>query len=74
IFDRNFWFGGSESFVFNKLEEIVNSEKPRTPALGCGVMYVLSKEYFPNELGSDYMPSRINWIVQSSGVDHLDML
>ncbi|KAF8329963.1 DNA polymerase family A-domain-containing protein [Amanita rubescens] len=74
MFDRTFWFGGSESFVFNKLGEILNSEKPRTSALGCGVMYALSKEYLPNEFGSDYMPSRINWIVQSSGVDHLDML
>ena len=37
MFYRKFWFGGSESFVFNKLEEIANSEKPRTPALGCGV-------------------------------------
>ncbi|KAF8324743.1 hypothetical protein F5887DRAFT_1022077 [Amanita rubescens] len=52
MFDRNFWFGGSGSFVFNKLEEIVNSEKPRTPALGRGVMYALSKEYLPNEFGS----------------------
>ena len=74
MFDRKFWFGGSESFVFNKLEEIANSERPRTPALGCGVTYALSKEYLPNEFGSDYMPSRINWVVQSSGVDYLHML
>ncbi len=33
----------SESFVFNELEEIVNSEKPRTPALGCSAMYALSR-------------------------------
>ena len=74
MFHRKFWFGGSESFVFNKLEEIANSERPRTPALGCGVTYALSKEYLPNEFGSDYMPSRINWVVQSSGVDYLHML
>ncbi|KAF8347323.1 DNA polymerase family A-domain-containing protein [Amanita rubescens] len=74
MFDRMFWFRGSESFMFNKLEEIANSEKPRTPALGCGVTYALSKEYLPNEFGSDYMPSRINWVVQSSGVDYLHML
>ena len=74
MFDRKFWFGGSESFVFNKLEEIANSERPKTPALGCGVTYALSKEYLPNEFGSDYMPSRINWVVQSSGVDYLHML
>ncbi|KAF8328298.1 DNA polymerase family A-domain-containing protein [Amanita rubescens] len=74
MFDRKFWFGGSESFVFNKLEEIANSEKPRTPALGCSVTYALSKEYLPNEFGSDYMPSIINWVFQSSGVDYLHML
>ncbi|KAF8631471.1 hypothetical protein AX15_002384 [Amanita polypyramis BW_CC] len=74
MFERKFWFGGSESYVFNKLEEIASSERPRTPALGCGVTYALSKEYLPNEFGSDYMPSRINWVVQSSGVDYLHML
>ncbi|KAF8328759.1 hypothetical protein F5887DRAFT_1186091 [Amanita rubescens] len=61
MFDRKFWFGGSESFL-------------RTPVLGFGVTYALSKEYLPNEFGSDYMPSRINRVVQSSGVDYLHML
>ncbi|KAI0063819.1 gamma DNA-directed DNA polymerase [Artomyces pyxidatus] len=74
IFGRKFWFGGTESFVFNKLEEIALSERPQTPALGCGVTYALSKEYLPAEFGSDYMPSRINWVVQSSGVDYLHLL
>lgn len=74
IFERKFWFGGTESFVFNKLEEIALSDKPQTPALGCGVTYALSKEYLPGEFGSDYMPSRINWVVQSSGVDYLHLL
>jgi DNA polymerase gamma 1 len=74
IFERKFWFGGTESFVFNKLEEIAFSDRPQTPALGCGVTYALSKEYLPGEFGSDYMPSRINWVVQSSGVDYLHLL
>ena len=74
IFERKFWFGGTESFVFNKLEEIAMSDKPQTPALGCGVTYALSKEYLPSQFGSDYMPSRINWVVQSSGVDYLHLL
>jgi len=74
IFERRFWFGGTESFVFNKLEEIALSDKPQTPALGCGVTYALSKEYLPGDFGSDYMPSRINWVVQSSGVDYLHLL
>ena len=74
MFGRKFWFGGTESFVFNKLEEIAMSERPQTPALGCGVTHALSKESLPSEYGSDYMPSRINWVVQSSGVDYLHLL
>ncbi|PPQ82163.1 hypothetical protein CVT24_012553 [Panaeolus cyanescens] len=74
IFERKFWFGGTESYLFNKLEEIALSDKPQTPALGCGVTYALSKEYLPEGFGADYMPSRINWVVQSSGVDYLHML
>jgi DNA polymerase gamma 1 len=74
IFGRKFWFGGTESFVFNKLEEIALSDKPQTPALGCGITYALSKEYLPAGFGTDYMTSRINWVVQSSGVDYLHLL
>ena len=74
FFDRKFWYGGTESFVFNKLEEIATSDQPHTPALGCGITYALSKEYLPSEYGKDYMPSRINWVVQSSGVDYLHLL
>ncbi|KAJ7634194.1 hypothetical protein DFH06DRAFT_1303174 [Mycena polygramma] len=64
---KSFWFGGTESFLFNKLEEIAISDKPQTPALGLW-------QYLPSDFGSDYMPSRINWVVQSSGVDYLHLL
>ncbi|EMD32272.1 hypothetical protein CERSUDRAFT_162021 [Gelatoporia subvermispora B] len=74
LFGRKFWYGGTESYVFNKLEEIALSDRPQTPALGCGITYALSKEYLPEGFGSDYMPSRINWVVQSSGVDYLHLL
>jgi DNA polymerase gamma 1 len=74
VFGQKFWFGGTESFVFNKLEEIALSEQPTTPALGCGITHALSKKYLPTEFGSDYMTSRINWVVQSSGVDYLHLL
>ncbi|GAA6062511.1 hypothetical protein JCM10212_006360 [Sporobolomyces blumeae] len=77
-FKRNFWHGGTESFVFNKLEEIAQSERPRTPALGCGLTAALTKAYLPAEgrskAGEGYLPSRINWVVQSSGVDYLHLL
>ncbi|KAG9308217.1 DNA polymerase family A-domain-containing protein [Chiua virens] len=74
LFGRKFWFGGTESFVFNKLEEIALSDRPQTPALGCGITAALSKDNLPDEFGSDYMTSRINWVVQSSGVDYLHLL
>ncbi|KAJ7583649.1 gamma DNA-directed DNA polymerase [Mycena floridula] len=74
MFDRKFWFGGTESFLFNKLEEIATSGTPQTPALGCGVTRALSKDYLPVKFGADYLPSRINWVVQSSGVDYLHLL
>lgn len=74
VFGRKFWFGGTESFVFNKLEEIALSDQPTTPALGCGITHALSKKYLPAGFGSDYMTSRINWVVQSSGVDYLHLL
>lgn len=75
LFRRRFWYGGSESFVFNKLEEIATSDNPRTPALDCGITAALSKKFLPSDpRKQDYMPSRINWVVQSSGVDYLHLL
>ncbi|GAA5860497.1 hypothetical protein JCM1840_000277 [Sporobolomyces johnsonii] len=77
-FRRNFWHGGTESFVFNKLEGIAQSDRPRTPALGCGLTTALTKEYLPadgrSKAGEGFLPSRINWVVQSSGVDYLHLL
>ncbi|QRW05261.1 DNA polymerase gamma 1 [Ceratobasidium sp. AG-Ba] len=75
-FGKKFWHGGTESYLFNKLESIALSEDPRTPALGCGITSALLKKYLPTNKGTgeDYMTSRINWVVQSSGVDYLHML
>ncbi|KAG9123969.1 DNA-directed DNA polymerase gamma mip1 [Ceratobasidium sp. 392] len=75
-FGKKFWHGGSESYLFNKLEAIALSDEPRTPALDCGITSALSKKYLPTTTGTgdDYMTSRINWVVQSSGVDYLHLL
>ncbi|GAA5963350.1 hypothetical protein JCM8115_000986 [Rhodotorula mucilaginosa] len=77
-FRRQFWYGGTESFVFNKLEEIAQSEQPRTPALGCGLTSALTKAHLladgENKAGEGFLPSRVNWVVQSSGVDYLHLL
>ncbi|SPO29438.1 related to MIP1 - DNA-directed DNA polymerase gamma catalytic subunit, mitochondrial [Ustilago trichophora] len=80
FFGAKFWFGGTESYVFNKLESIALSDNPKTPALDCGVTNALTKKFlgkvdFGNgRMSEEYMPSRINWVVQSSGVDYLHLL
>ncbi|KAI5474356.1 DNA polymerase gamma subunit 1 [Pseudohyphozyma bogoriensis] len=77
-FNRKFWHGGSESFVFNKLEGIAHSDRPTTPVLGCGLTDALAKKFLPadgkSKAGEGFLPSRINWVVQSSGVDYLHLL
>ncbi|KAG0648687.1 DNA polymerase catalytic subunit [Hyphodiscus hymeniophilus] len=66
-----FWRGGTESFVFNKLEEFAEQERPRTPVLGAGITEALMSRFI-NKGG--FMTSRINWAIQSSGVDYLHLL
>jgi len=77
-FERKFWHGGTESHVFNTLEAIAMAADPRTPALGCAITAALAKGNLPktekSKAGEDFMPSRINWVVQSSGVDYLHLL
>lgn len=68
---RSFWRGGTESFVFNKLEEFAEQERPRTPVLGAGITEALMSR-FVNQGG--FMTSRINWAIQSSGVDYLHLI
>lgn len=71
LYKRPFWRGGTESFVFNKLEEFAEQERPRTPVLGAGITEALMSRFI-NKGG--FMTSRINWAIQSSGVDYLHLL
>ena len=68
---HSFWRGGTESFVFNTLEEFAESEQPRTPALGAGITEALMRRFINK---GAFMTSRINWAIQSSGVDYLHLL
>ncbi|KAJ2903662.1 DNA-directed DNA polymerase gamma mip1 [Zalerion maritima] len=68
---RPFWRGGTESFVFNKLEEFAEQDRPRTPVLGAGITEALMGRFI-NKGG--FLTSRINWAIQSSGVDYLHLL
>ncbi|ORX48576.1 hypothetical protein DM01DRAFT_1309624 [Hesseltinella vesiculosa] len=69
-FKRLFWHGGSESYMFNALEDIALSDDPRTPVLGCSITDALKPRYAKDQ----FTTSRINWVVQSSGVDYLHLL
>ncbi|KAL5612861.1 hypothetical protein BROUX41_004057 [Berkeleyomyces rouxiae] len=68
---RPFWRGGTESFVFNKLEEFAEQEHPRTFVLGAGITQALMSRFISK---GGYLTSRINWAIQSSGVDYLHLL
>lgn len=69
--DGPFWRGGTESFVFNKLEDFAEQERPRTPVLGAGITEALMRRFINK---GSFMTSRINWAIQSSGVDYLHLL
>ncbi|KAL2830031.1 DNA polymerase family A-domain-containing protein [Aspergillus cavernicola] len=69
--ENPFWRGGTESFVFNKLEEFADQERPRTPVLGAGITEALMRRFINR---GSFMTSRINWAIQSSGVDYLHLL
>ncbi|CAH1797186.1 unnamed protein product [Owenia fusiformis] len=64
------WEGGSESHMFNKLEMIAESDQPATPVLGCRISRTLE----PSAVDTDFMTSRVNWVVQSSAVDYLHLM
>lgn len=70
ICSRLAWVGGTESEAFNRLEGIALSFSPKTPVLGCKISKALESAM----VGSDFLPSRINWVVQSSAVDYLHLL
>ncbi|CAG8502331.1 8100_t:CDS:2 [Ambispora gerdemannii] len=67
---KTFWYGGSESYMFNSLESIATSDEAKTPVLKCGITDALNSKF----VNRNYMTSRVNWIVQSSGVDYLHLL
>ncbi|KAK0732793.1 DNA polymerase family A-domain-containing protein [Apiosordaria backusii] len=71
LYKRPFWRGGTESFVFNKLEEFAEQAHPRTPVLGAGITEALTSRFLSK---GGYLTSRINWAIQSSGVDYLHLL
>lgn len=71
VFHKGKWYGGTESAMFNRLEEIAGSDKPVTPFLHSR----LSRALEPQPGTEDrFLPTRINWVVQSGAVDFLHLM
>ncbi|XP_047352339.1 DNA polymerase subunit gamma-1, mitochondrial [Vespa velutina] len=70
MFNKSKWVGGSESAMFNRLEEIACSSKPVTPFLNCRLSRALECE----DEEEKYLPTKINWVVQSGAVDFLHLM
>ncbi|XP_053678143.1 DNA polymerase subunit gamma-1, mitochondrial [Anopheles nili] len=71
LFEPPRWIGGTESAMFNRLEEIAGCEQPVTPFLGGR----LSRALEPRPGGEDrFLPTRVNWVVQSGAVDFLHLM
>lgn len=68
--DKLVWDGGTESHMFNRLENIAQDECPKTPFLECSI----SRSLVPSVVQNDFMTSRVNWVVQSSAVDYLHLM
>ena len=71
LHERSFWRGGTESLVFNRLEDFAEQPQPRTPVLAAGITEALMRRYISK---GGFLTSRINWAIQSSGVDYLHLL
>lgn len=65
------WVGGTESAMFNRLEEIAGRPKPTTPFLNGR----LSRALEPASMNEErFLPTRVNWVVQSGAVDFLHLM
>uniref|UniRef100_A0A182W543 DNA polymerase subunit gamma-1 n=1 Tax=Anopheles minimus TaxID=112268 RepID=A0A182W543_9DIPT len=71
LFDGPHWIGGTESAMFNRLEEIAGSAEPATPFLNGRLSRALEPQHGTEDR---FLPTRINWIVQSGAVDFLHLM
>ncbi|XP_063239493.1 DNA polymerase subunit gamma-1, mitochondrial [Bacillus rossius redtenbacheri] len=71
MFDGPRWAGGSESAMFNCLEAFANRDEPVTPFLGGRLSRALEPGSVPDDR---YLPTRVNWVVQSGAVDFLHLM
>lgn len=71
MFGPGKWCGGSESAMFNRLEEIAGNHHPVTPFLNSRLSRALE---VGDEHKDKYLPTKINWVVQSGAVDFLHLM
>lgn len=69
---RPFWFGGTESGLFNAMEDILRSKYPRTPFLRSAISSALRVENL--QATEEHLTARTNWLIQSSETDYLHLL
>lgn len=72
MFENPQWIDGTESAMFNRLEAIANDAKPKTPFLSGALSRAL--EPTPGVRDDRYLPTRVNWVVQSGAVDFLHLM
>ncbi|KAF7280277.1 hypothetical protein GWI33_006189 [Rhynchophorus ferrugineus] len=72
MFHKSRWVGGTESAMFNRLEEIANSPAPVTPFLNCRLTRALEPQTQQND--DQFLTTRVNWVVQSGAVDFLHLM
>lgn len=65
------WINGMESAMFNRLEEIAGDDQPKTPFLEGRLSRALEPKAMP---GDRFLPTRVNWVVQSGAVDFLHLM
>ncbi|XP_075150231.1 DNA polymerase gamma, catalytic subunit tam [Haematobia irritans] len=72
MFEKPRWEGGTESAMFNRLEDIASRNEPVTPFLDCRLSRALETHNTADE--GRFLPTRINWVVQSGAVDFLHLM
>lgn len=71
MFFKPKWVDGTESAMFNRLEEIAGNFSPVTTFLNSRLSRALEPKYLPDD---KFLPTRINWVVQSGAVDFLHLM
>ena len=70
---NSFYCGGTESVIFNQLALLASQPRQKTPILGSEITDALANVNL-NAKKQNMLTTRVNWTIQSSGVDYLHLL